>query len=101
MHVAASQYGYYFAAFLMGSENATTTTSSNMNNTVNPERPVSSNLVASNPASASAKIGELTKWREEQSSVLVDEWKELRIEEVESSRATETWRQILNAVNKA
>ena len=50
------------------------------------------------------KIGakaNLTKWREEQSSVLVDEWKELRIEEVESSRATETWRQILNAVNKA
>ena len=62
----------------------------------------SNNLVASNPASASAKISDkanLTKWRKEQSSVLVHEWKE-RIQEVESSRVTETWRHILNAMNK-
>lgn len=72
----------------MESENATTSTSSKVNNTVDPERPLSSNLVASNPASASAKIcakANMTKLREEQSSVLVHEWKE-RIEEVESSR---------------
>ena len=53
------------------------------------------------PASASAKIGakaNLTKWREEQSSILVHEWKEQI--EVESSTATETWRHILNAMNK-
>ena len=86
----------------MGSENATTSTSSNMNNTADLERPLSSNLVASIPASASAKIGakaNLTKWREEQSSVLVHEWKEW-IKEVESSRVTETWRHLFNAVNK-
>ena len=54
------------------------------------------------PPSASAKIGakaNLTKWREEQSSVLVHEWKEW-IKEVESSRVTETWRHLFNAVNK-
>ena len=86
----------------MGSENATTSTSSNANNTVDRERLLSSNLVASKAASVSAKIdakANLTKWREEQSSVLVHEWKE-QIEEVESSRAKETWRHILNAVNK-
>ena len=76
MNVASPQYGSYFphppnwqprivsyAVFPMGSENAT----------VDPERPLSSNLVASNPVSASAKIGakaHLTKWREEHSSVL-------------------------------
>ena len=86
MNVAGPQYGSYFphpphsqprnfsyAVFPMGSENATTSTSSNMNKTVDPERPLSSNLVASNPVSASAKIGakaHLTKWREEHSSVL-------------------------------
>ena len=73
-----------------------------MNNTVDPDRPLSSKLVASNPASASASIGakaNLTKLTEEHSSVLVLEWKE-RTEEMESSRATETWRHILNAVNK-
>ena len=83
-------------------EVCTTSTSSNVNNTVEPERPLSSNLVASNAAFASAKIGakaNLTKWREEQSSVLVHEWKE-RIEEVESSKDTETWRHTFNAMNK-
>ena len=73
-----------------------------MNNTVDPDRPLSSKLVASNPASASASIGakaNLTKLTEEHSSVLVLEGKE-RTEEMESSRATETWRHILNAVNK-
>ena len=83
-------------------EVCTTSTSSNVNNTIDPERPLSSNLVASNPASGSAKIrakANLTKWKVEQSSVLVHECKE-RIEEVERSRATETWRHIFNAENK-
>ncbi|XP_028411456.1 trihelix transcription factor GT-2-like [Dendronephthya gigantea] len=41
-----------------------------------------------------------SKWGEAQTSVLVSEWKE-RIEEVESSRATEAWNKIVEAVNKA
>ena len=71
-------------------EVCTTSTSSNVNNTIDPERPLSSNFVASKPASASTTIGakaNLTKWREERSSVLVHEWKERR-EEVERSSAT-------------
>ena len=47
-----------------------------------------------------AKGNTTTKWRDEQTTVLVREWKE-RIEELESSRATETWRLIADAVNKA
>ena len=60
-------------------EVCTTSTSSNVNNTIDPERPLSSNLVASNPASGSAKIrakANLTKWREDQYSVLDHERKE-------------------------
>ena len=60
-------------------EVCTTSTSSNVNNIVDPAGPLSSNLVASNPASASAKIGakaNLTKWREDQYSVLDHERKE-------------------------
>ena len=41
-----------------------------------------------------------TKWKDEQTTALVHEWKE-RIEELESSRATETWHHIVGAVNKA
>lgn len=108
------QYGSYFphppptqprslhyAAVAMGSENATTSTS-NVNNSIASDKTPNSNLEAPNSVSTSAKIGAkgLTKWREEQSSVLVHEWKE-RIDEVESSRATEAWRHILIAVNKA
>lgn len=37
---------------------------------------------------------------DEQTTVLVHEWKE-RIQELESSRATEAWRHIVEAVNKA
>ena len=89
-------------ALLTVCEVCTTSTSSNVDNIVDPERPLSSNHVASKTAFASAKIGakaNLNKWREEQSSVLGHEWKE-RIEVVQNSRVTETWRYILNAVNK-
>lgn len=40
-----------------------------------------------------------SKWSDEQSLILVQEWKE-RIEEVESSRSSDAWKKILDAVNK-
>ncbi|XP_028404838.1 uncharacterized protein LOC114527411 [Dendronephthya gigantea] len=59
----------------------------------------SDTAVAINPSSQ--EIGaKLTRWREEQTTVLVHEWRE-RIEDLERSRATETWRLIAEAVNKA
>ena len=80
----------------IGSDNVLASTSSSMNV---PERaPISSLFNPTTNQTICAKSS--TKWREEQSSVLVHEWKE-RIEEVESSRATETWRQILDVMNKA
>ena len=83
----------------MGSDNAVASTSSSMNYNIVPERAPTSSLF--NPSTnQTICANSSTKWREEQSSILVQEWKE-RIEEVESSRATETWRQILDVVNKA
>lgn len=40
-----------------------------------------------------------TKWSDEQSLILVQEWKE-RLDDVESSRSSEAWKKILEAVNK-
>ena len=47
-----------------------------------------------------AKPASQTKWSNQQTSVLVEEWKE-RLDDVESSKSLEAWQKIVQAVNKA
>jgi hypothetical protein len=77
-------------------ENASPTSSTQSSNAYDSD----SIPIAPNVSEIGAKGNTTTRWREEQTTVLVHEWKE-RIEELESSRATETWHHIVNAVNKA
>ena len=47
-----------------------------------------------------AKPASQTKWSDQQTSVLVEEWKE-RLDDVESIKSLEAWQKIVQAVNKA
>ena len=79
------------------SENASSSTSTNPTNEYDSDH-VAANLASSDDIGAKGNTS--TRWKEEQTTVSVHEWRE-RIEELESSRATETWHRIVDAVNKA
>ena len=94
-----------YSPHLQPQNNPTTPTSSQNSFSIDSTNNSNSiNAIGQNLASSSeigAKRGTTsTKWKDQQTTVFVHEWKE-RKKELESSRGTETWRHIVDAVNEA